>query len=103
MKPRHSRDELAEHMRVQTNRTRDLADEMALMFDGCDDPTYPHGPQVFRDWVDFVERVARPLVESSDQTTDHEAEQAAMRLYRQVSPYYICTCMVMMANRIEQQ
>ena len=60
------------------------------------DPTYPPAPP-FRDWQDFVDRVARPLVEAED---DHEAEQAAMALYRQASPYFICVAMVMMANRL---
>lgn len=94
---RYTRDELRENMTRQANATRDAADEMARMFGGCDDPTHPHGPQVFRDWVDFVDRVARPLVEAED---DPEAEQAAMALYRQASPYLICVSMVMMSNRL---
>lgn len=62
-----------------------------------DDPTYPHGPQVFRDWRDFVDRVARPLVEA-----DGEDEMDRVyELYRKVSPYYICVSMVMMANRLD--
>lgn len=60
-----------------------------------DDPLYPpmftEDGQPFRDWVDFVDRVARPLVEARDD----EATQAAMRLYRQASPYFICTALVM--------
>ena len=85
---------LAEHVR----RMRDAADEAARMMGGVDDPTYPHDLDTFRDWRDFVDRVARPLVEAED---DEAAEQAAMRLYRKVSPYYICASMVMMANRLE--
>lgn len=103
-KPRRSREELRESLVQSINALRATADEMATMFEGADDPTWPHGPQVFRDWVDFVDRCARPLVEAygSDGEMDDAAEQAAMALYRQVSPYYICTCMVMMANRIER-
>lgn len=80
------------------NTTRDTADEMAAMYGGCDDCLHPQGPQVFRDWLDFVDRVARPLIEADG---DHEVEQAAMALYRKASPYLICVSMVIMANRID--
>lgn len=88
---------LRELLTAAANRNRDVADEMAAMFDGCDDPLHPYGPQVFRDYVDFVDRVARPLVDADG---DHAATQAAMALFRKVSPYYLCTSMVMMANRL---
>jgi hypothetical protein len=55
--------------------------------------------QVFQDWKDFLDRVARPLVETEG---DEDAIQCAMRLYRQASPYFICVAMVMMANRIDR-
>jgi hypothetical protein len=91
--------ELREAMSRNANATRDLADEFAGMFGGCDDPLHPHELGVFRDWVDFVERVARPIAEGEG---DQEAEQAAMRLYRQASPFSICTALVMMANRLDR-
>jgi hypothetical protein len=70
---------------------RDSADEACAEW-GVDDPLHPYGEQAFRDWLDFVDRVARPLVEADG---DHDAEQAAMKLYRQASPYYICTALVL--------
>lgn len=94
---RRTRGELREAMSAAVNRSRDVADEMAQRFDGCDDPLHPYGPQLFRDYEDFIAQVARPLIEADG---DHLAEQAAMALYRKVSPYYICAGMVMMANRL---
>ena len=94
---RPSRDDLREHMRVLANRQRDVADEMARMYDGCDDPLHPSS-HAFRDWEDFVARVARPLVESGE---DVAAEQAAMALYRQASPFGICLALVLACNRLE--
>lgn len=91
---RRDRAELVANLTQQANQLRDTANEMALMFDGCDDPTYPYHLGVFRDYHDFVDRVARPLVE------DDDAEQAAMALYRKASPYFICACLVMLANRL---
>lgn len=83
-------------MKEEANRARDLADEIAARYD-VDDPQHPWTPQMFRDWKDFVDHVARPLVEADG---DKEAEQAAMKLFRTVNPYYLCVCMVMMDNRI---
>ena len=100
---RRTREEAREAMRHTANATRDTADEMARMYDGCDDPLHPFMPvgtrfgQPFRDWIDFVERVARPLVEADG--NDHATEQAAMALYRKASPHFICACLVMAANR----
>lgn len=63
------------------------------------DPLHPPMPtgegQVFGDWLDFVERVARPIVEIEN---DDAAEQAAMALYRKASPFFICAALVMAAN-----
>lgn len=95
---RPSRDKLRELLRNGINDMRVTADETALLFDGSDDPHHPYGPQVFTDWLDFVDRVARPLVEAE---RDHGVEQAAMALYRKASPYYICVCLVMAANRAD--
>ena len=84
------------------NGMRQTADQTAALFDGCDDPLYPSmlgegdEGQPFRDWVDFLERVAEPLVNSDG---DHAKEQAAMKLYRKASPYFICTALVMAARR----
>lgn len=65
-----------------------------------DDPLEPFmsvgGDAPFRDWIDFVDRVARPLVEGDG---DVEIEQAAMRLYRLANPYFVCIALVMAANR----
>lgn len=97
---RHSRDELRAAMARQVNEARTALDEQARMMGGCDDPLHPHGIHAFRDWEDFVARVARPLVDSD---ADVGAEQAAMALYRQASPYFICAAMVMMANRLAEQ
>jgi len=69
--------------------------------DGYVDPRQPfmsvgeHQP--FRDWVDFTERVCRPLLNAGDEA----AEQAAMALYRQASPMFIASALVMALNRIE--
>jgi len=89
---------MVEYMKHSANKSRDLADEMAAMWEGCDDPMHPFGPQVFRDWVDFTERVCRPLVEADG---DEAATQKAMALYRKQSPYGICVSLVMALNRIE--
>lgn len=99
--PRPSSDKLRAHLRRTANQTRDTADEMAARMGGCDDPLHPFltAGVEFRDWVDFVDRVARPLVEAEE---DHKAEQAAMALYRKASPFSICVSMVMMANRISE-
>lgn len=94
---RHSRDELRAAMARQVNEARTALDEQARMLGGCDDPVHPLKVHGFRDYEDFVDRVARPLVEAED---DPAAEQAAMALYRQVGPYYICAAMVMMTNRL---
>ena len=88
-----------EGLRQSANSQRDTADWAAAHY-GVDDPLHPpmpFDPQPFRDWLDFVERVARPLVEADGD--DHDAEQAAMALYRKASPYFICTALVMAANR----
>lgn len=93
------RDRLRRSMRQAANDTRDVADEMAAKFGGCDDPMHPWGPQVFRDYVDFIDRVARPLVEADG---DEAATQAAMALYRKQNPYGICVAMVMLWNRVQR-
>jgi hypothetical protein len=88
---------MAEFVRSQ----RDTADWAAAYFE-VDDPLHPLmslTPQPFTDWLDFVNKVARPLIENDG--VDDAVEQAAMVLYRQVSPYYICTALVMAANSIE--
>lgn len=93
---RPTREELREDMRKAANHSRDVADEMALMFDGCDDPTHPWILDTpWNNWVEFVTMVCRPLVEAEDDFT----EQAAMALYRKASPRYICIALVMAANR----
>jgi len=87
------------------NKTRDVADEMAAMYGGCDDPLHPFMPvgdhQQFRDWLDFVDKVARPLVEA-DGNAEVDRAASAMLLYRKTSPYFICSALVMAANRGEQ-
>lgn len=90
--------EAKDWMRHCANSSRDLADETALWHGGCDDPLHPSGPQVFRDYEDFIDRVARPLVEADGD--DEVAIQAAMALYRKESPYSLCISMVMLQNRI---
>lgn len=91
-----------EHLRRFANRERDIADETAAKF-GCDDPLHPFMPvgdeQEFRDWLDFVERVAIPLVEADG---DEAKVQEAMRLYRKASPHFICVSL-MLAARSEPQ
>lgn len=100
MGDRPTRGKLREAMTRQANTTRDIADEMAQLFGGCDDPLHPLAhPDGFRNWQDFVDRIARPLVGLD---VDHETEQAAMALYRKASPFSICVAMVMMANRLDR-
>lgn len=98
-RPRRTQAELRAGMAQAANRTRATADEMAASLGGCDDPLYPPmltaEGQTFRDYLDFVDRVARPLVEAE---SDEEA-QAAMALYRKTSPYFICTALVMSVLR----
>ena len=94
---RPSQDALRESLRRGVNDLRATADETAALVDGSDDPLHPYSPQVFMSWVDFVDRVARPLVEADG---DHDQEQAAMALYRKASPYFICVSLVMAANRV---
>jgi hypothetical protein len=95
-----TREQLRENMRRNSCESRATADEMASMYDGCDDPLWPFmlaGPdQPFRDWIDFTDRVCRPIVEAED---DEATLQAAMALYRKANPHFIATCMVMAANR----
>jgi|SRR6187549_2598203 len=99
-KDRVDRERHRESLRQFANSNRDAADETARRW-GVDDPLHPFMPtgseQPFRDWLDFVDRVARPLVEA----TNHDAEQAAMVLYRKASPFYICAALVMAANRVD--
>lgn len=64
----------------------------------ADDPLHPLMPigddQPFRDWLDFVERVARPIVEADgDMAVDEQ-----MTLYRLANPHFICGCLVVAAN-----
>lgn len=96
---RFSREALRENMRRNATASRATADEMAAMYDGCDDELWPHmlaGPdQLFRDWIDFTDRVCRPIVEAED---DPAAVQAALALYRKANPHFIALCMVMAAN-----
>lgn len=98
------RERIRAHMRVSANQTRALANEMAAMYGGVDDPMYPHDSAMsndINDWQDFVDKVARPIVESEGDDYDR-AVQAAMHLFRTVSPYYLCAAMVMMDNRIKR-
>jgi len=92
-------DRFRESMRQFCNRERGIADEAAARWK-CDDPQHPLSldPQEFRDWRDFVDRVARPLIEADG---DDETTQAAMALYRKASPYFICVSLVMAANRAD--
>lgn len=82
---------------------RDIADKAARQF-GADDPlhhfTRPGGRQPFRDVSDFIDQVARPLVDNDGE--DEALTQTLMALYRQESPYYLCTCLVILANRLQQ-
>lgn len=55
-------------------------------------------PDEFTSWQDFVDRVARPLVEADG---DEDRERAAMELYQKASPYFISVAMVMMDNRLK--
>lgn len=97
MKPTHA--EIMESMRHTANGLRDTADEIAGHREGCDDPLHPWGPQIFENWIDFTERVCRPLVEVEG---DHEQEQAAMRLYRTACPHSIAVSLVMALNTIRR-
>ena len=93
-------EQVRESMRASANHTRDLADEMAAGWKGCDDPMHPHQSVTtngITDWSEFVRLVARPIVELAD---DLPAVQPAMHLYRMVSPLYISAAMVMMDNRL---
>ena len=94
-------DELKASMCQSANKQRDVADEMAAMWGGCDDPLHPWGPQVFRDYMDFIDRVCRPLIEADGDEKDGII-QKAMALYRKETPYGICVSMVMMQNRIKE-
>lgn len=59
----------------------------------------PWGKQVFRDYVDFIDRVARPMVEADG---DEEKMAEALALYRLQNPYGICISMVMLWNRVQR-
>jgi hypothetical protein len=96
-KGRHTREELRDDMRRQANATRDTADEMTVMYGGCDDPLHPWNLDTpWNNWVEFVDMVCRPLTEADG---DDVVEQAAMALYRKACPHYICAALVMAANR----
>jgi hypothetical protein len=96
-KDRHTREELREDMRRQANSSRDTADEMALMYGGCDDPLHPWNLNTpWNNWIEFVDMVCRPLVEADG---DEAVVQAAMAQYRKACPHYICVALVMAANR----
>lgn len=96
-KRRHTREELRQDMRRQANSSRDTADQMALMYGGCDDPLHPWNLDTpWNNWVEFVDMVCRPLVEADG---DEAVEQAAMAQYRKACPHYICVALVMAANR----
>lgn len=85
-------------MRQFANSQRDVADEVCARW-GVDDPLHPPmltgDDQLFRDWLDFADRVARPIVEFDG---DDAAEQAAMALYRKASPFFICAGLILAAN-----
>ena len=102
-KHKHTDAEIKESMRQSANRQRDIADEMAAMFGGCDDPMHPWGPQVFTSWVDFTERVCIPLSDAmAAEPTDEKGVQEAMALYRKETPFGICISLVMALNRIRE-
>lgn len=105
MTTRPTPEQLRASMMYVVNRVRDTANEMAARYGGCDDPMHPwRSPSEFRDWRDFVDRVARPLLDaeaSTDADGGRAQEQEAMRLFRTVSPYYLCTALVMMDNRLK--
>lgn len=84
-----------EGLRRFASSQRDTADEVSAQW-GVDDPLHPWHLGLFRDWLDFVDQVARPLVDADG---DEDAVQAAMALYRKACPHYICTALVMAANR----
>jgi len=98
-KQRRTHEEVKEGMRQFANGQRDIADEAAAMFGGCDDMLHPFGLDNFRDYNDFIERVARPLVEADG---DDEITQKVMVLYRKMSPFSICVSMVMLQNQIDR-
>lgn len=95
-------DEMKSWMQHCARSTRDTADQMARQYGGVDDPMHPWmgvGPdQVFRDYVDFIARVARPLVEADG---DEITVQVSMALYRKESPFGICVSLVMLQNRVD--
>lgn len=59
------------------------------------DPLKPYDIP-FRSRQDFVNRVARPMVEIEDRGKEREL----MRLYHKASPYFICVSMTMMDTAI---
>lgn len=84
---------------------RDEADSLAAQW-GVDDASHPYNrlgfgdQQLFTSWVDFVEKVARPLV--LNDVEDEDEEQRLMALFRTVSPYYLCTSLNMARGTIER-
>ena len=104
-KLRFTKEEYKKYIKYSANRSRNLADEMASMLGGCDDPMHPYGlfdengNQRFISWVDFVEQVCIPLVEADGEEV---AVQKAMKLYRTESPYYICVSLYFALNRIRE-
>jgi hypothetical protein len=82
---------------------RDIADEAARQF-GADDPLHhfvrPSGRQPFRDVFDFIDQVARPLVDNDGE--DEALTQQLMALYRLESPYYLCVCLVILEHRLAE-
>lgn len=67
-------------------------------YDDPQDPFMGFQPQLFRDWVDFYERVVIPIVEGSETDFKSPEVQEAMRLLRLCNPYWIAICFYMAAK-----
>jgi hypothetical protein len=108
---RHER--VLDGLRAAANSARSTADEMAGMWEGCDDPTHPFrnteaAQEHYTNWREFARVVCAVIVDESnaDVFGYGSGVQAAMRLYRAENPHYIATCLTMAdatVTRLERQ
>lgn len=63
-------------------------------------PDAPKFGETYRDWQDFTDRVARPLVENDGE--DPAVDSWYWKLMLEADPYYLAVCLVVALNRVRE-
>ena len=86
--------------RLEATRALDEIDQLrAEIAKRGTDPLYPTLPlNVWRNWIDFTERGALPLVDADEEA----AEQSAMADFRKANPHYLAACMAIALGTVRR-